>query len=191
MSRNRLYLIIQTVLILLLSAAAAGAAIDVCRTGLAARAHNPLSPVYTTQVVRRHLTALAPLFFITVGTTIAGRILGMHGQQCRPRHVPDISGTDGTKRNDSGSDSSKRNSSGPHGSKRNSSGPHGSKRNSSEPHGSGYGSELQSSSAKARLLQVVLVAAALIMIAAGVLNQSARDVFIKASKICTECIGLG
>ena len=41
------------------------------------------------------------------------------------------------------------------------------------------------------IIRVVLFAAALIFIIAGIFNGSISDVFIKASKICTECIGLG
>ena len=40
-------------------------------------------------------------------------------------------------------------------------------------------------------LRGALIIAALVMIAAGVFNGSARDVFAKAVKICTECVGLG
>ncbi len=37
----------------------------------------------------------------------------------------------------------------------------------------------------------VILAVALIFIVIGIINGSITDVFIKASKICTECIGLG
>ena len=40
-------------------------------------------------------------------------------------------------------------------------------------------------------VRVVILALALICIVAGVINGSMTDVFIKASKLCTECIGLG
>ena len=40
-------------------------------------------------------------------------------------------------------------------------------------------------------MRTTLVLAAVALIAAGVLNGSARDVFYKAVKICTECVGLG
>ena len=40
-------------------------------------------------------------------------------------------------------------------------------------------------------IRTVLIAAALIIIIAGVINGSARDVLIKAITICTECVGLG
>lgn len=40
-------------------------------------------------------------------------------------------------------------------------------------------------------LRILLCAAALLLIAAGILNGGMRDVLIKAINICTECIGLG
>lgn len=39
--------------------------------------------------------------------------------------------------------------------------------------------------------RILLYAAALLLIAAGILNGGMRDVLIKAINICTECIGLG
>lgn len=42
-----------------------------------------------------------------------------------------------------------------------------------------------------RLLRLAVFAAAICLIVAGVFNGSARDVFGKAVKICTECVGLG
>ena len=44
---------------------------------------------------------------------------------------------------------------------------------------------------RAGLLRAALLVLAVVMIVAGVFNGSARDVFGKAVKICTECIGLG
>ncbi len=41
------------------------------------------------------------------------------------------------------------------------------------------------------LLRAALLAAALLLILAGIGNGSARDVFYKAARICTECVGLG
>ncbi|MBQ9528057.1 MAG: hypothetical protein IJR68_10645 [Fretibacterium sp.] len=40
-------------------------------------------------------------------------------------------------------------------------------------------------------VRMALILAAIALIAAGVLNGSAHDVFYKAVKICTECVGLG
>ena len=42
-----------------------------------------------------------------------------------------------------------------------------------------------------RVLRAVLLTLAVVLIIAGVLGGSARDVFGKAVNICTECIGLG
>ncbi len=44
---------------------------------------------------------------------------------------------------------------------------------------------------KTFLPQALIIAAAVILIIAGVLNGSARDVLYKAITICTECVGLG
>lgn len=42
-----------------------------------------------------------------------------------------------------------------------------------------------------KIIWAVLVAAAIVLIVFGVLNGGARDMFVKAVKICSECIGLG
>lgn len=41
------------------------------------------------------------------------------------------------------------------------------------------------------LIRRILIAAAICMIIAGIINGSAQDVLYKAVKICTECVGLG
>ncbi|MBO6163647.1 MAG: thioredoxin [Lachnospiraceae bacterium] len=41
------------------------------------------------------------------------------------------------------------------------------------------------------MIQAVLLAAAVILIIAGIFNGSARDVLYKAITICSECVGLG
>ena len=42
-----------------------------------------------------------------------------------------------------------------------------------------------------KTLRTVLLIAAVCLLAAGVFNGSAQDVFGKAVRICTECVGLG
>ena len=42
-----------------------------------------------------------------------------------------------------------------------------------------------------KTIRILLYAAAVVFIVLGVMNGEAQDVFIKAVKICTECIGLG
>ena len=40
-------------------------------------------------------------------------------------------------------------------------------------------------------IRIAIIAAAVILIIAGILQGDLSDVFIKASKICAECIGIG
>ncbi len=51
--------------------------------------------------------------------------------------------------------------------------------------------ENRAPSGKVKILQMALLIAAIVLIVAGIFNGSARDVFAKAVKICTECVGLG
>lgn len=44
---------------------------------------------------------------------------------------------------------------------------------------------------KRRILQWGLLLAALALMSAGVAQGDARDVLMKASRICMECIGIG
>jgi hypothetical protein len=42
-----------------------------------------------------------------------------------------------------------------------------------------------------KIVRTVLLIAAIGLIIAGLFNAGARDVFSKAVRICTECVGLG
>ena len=42
-----------------------------------------------------------------------------------------------------------------------------------------------------KIVQAVVVVAAVLLIIAGICNGSALDVLIKGINICTECVGLG
>ena len=53
------------------------------------------------------------------------------------------------------------------------------------------GGKVENRAPGGKTLRTVLLVAAIVLIVAGVFNGSARDVFGKAVKICTECIGLG
>ena len=52
-------------------------------------------------------------------------------------------------------------------------------------------SDMARQSNSIKTIRIVVFVLAVIFIIAGILNGSMNDVFIKASKICTECIGLG
>ncbi len=41
------------------------------------------------------------------------------------------------------------------------------------------------------VINIVILSAAAALLAAGIAGGGMRDIFIKASKICSECIGLG
>lgn len=59
--------------------------------------------------------------------------------------------------------------------------------------GSAKGDRMKSKApgGKAEALRWALLIAAIVLIAAGIFNGSAGDVFTKAIRICTECVGLG
>ena len=44
---------------------------------------------------------------------------------------------------------------------------------------------------KVKIVRLGILAAAAVFMVLGALNGGARDVFVKAVNICTECIGLG
>jgi len=51
--------------------------------------------------------------------------------------------------------------------------------------------ENRSEQKKRNRLRLAVFMVAIVFILAGIMNGSMNDVFVKASKICTECIGLG
>ena len=53
------------------------------------------------------------------------------------------------------------------------------------------GGKVENRAPGGKTLRTLLLIAAVILIIAGLFNGSARDVFGKAVKICTECVGLG
>ena len=60
-----------------------------------------------------------------------------------------------------------------------------------KPKGPGKAVRPKAEGKSGRILQAVIIIAAIVFIFMGVLNGSARDVLIKAITICSECIGLG
>lgn len=53
------------------------------------------------------------------------------------------------------------------------------------------GGKVENKAPGGKTVRTVLLVAAVVLIVAGAFNGSARDVFGKAVKICTECVGLG
>lgn len=140
--RQRIFLLLQSVLCVALALLLAGAAIGIYREGLAEKAENPLAQIYTAERIAAHLRPLLPLIILTAGAAITGAAL-------RVRDEKGLGPVKGGK----------------------------------VPPRPAFAGE--------RILRCVLILAALALLAAGVLNGSARDVLGKAIKICTECVGLG
>ena len=55
----------------------------------------------------------------------------------------------------------------------------------------GGGEGIENKAPGGRIVRAVLLIAAIGLIIAGLFNAGARDVFSKAVRICTECVGLG
>ena len=77
MTRVKVYLIVQAVLCLLLVILLSVSAVNIYREGSARKAEHPLESIYTTEDVARKAAPILPLFFIAVGMTAAGLLLGV------------------------------------------------------------------------------------------------------------------
>ena len=76
MSKNKVFLIIQSVLCIALFVLTALAAVRLYRAGIAYRADgHPTAWIYTREAVGAALRPLIPLFFLTVGVTVVSAIL--------------------------------------------------------------------------------------------------------------------
>ena len=144
MAKNRLYMIVQSALILLLVIMLSSAAIRIFLEGDAIQRGGDLFYwIYTRDRVAERFAPIAPLLFAAIGMTVAGWLLGVKDE------------------------------------------------NAEKPKGMAAASESADPPKHAAGLQMILIAAAVLLILAGALNGSALDVLYKAITICTECIGLG
>ena len=156
---NRLLLIIQSVLCVVLTALLIAAAVGVYREGAARKAEQPSAPIYSREQAAESLAPLLPLFLAGLGLTAACLALGVRDRRAaRP-----AAGKESLRDPAVKSAAEKREE---------------RKKEPDPPF-------------RARLLRIALLVLALALIAAGVLNGGARDVFNKAIRICTECVGLG
>ena len=142
MTRNRILLLLESALCILLVVMLAAAVIGIYREGLALKAENPLAWTFSREKVAERFRPLRPLFYLAVGVSLGGLILdAKHDEGLKP-----VKG--GLIQN-------------------------------------------KGPAAWGKIVRIVLIAAAVCLMIAGVFNGSARDVFGKAVKICTECVGLG
>ena len=150
MNKNRIFLIVQSVLCVILAVLLAAAAIGICGEGLALRAADPLHGIFTREKAAAALRPVLPLLVLGLVMTAVGLFLGIRDENGEkpvkePKALRDPAA----------------------------------------------GRAAAESAGKIRLLRTVLLVLAVALIVAGVLNGSARDVFGKAIKICSECVGLG
>ena len=84
--RNRLLLLLQSVLCIILVVMLAAAAIGIYRSGIAERQDNPLAWVYSREKVAAALKPAVPVFFLSVGVTVICSLLRVRDEN---RHEAD------------------------------------------------------------------------------------------------------
>ena len=81
MSRNKLLLLIQSALCIVLVVMLSAAVIGIYRTGIAEKQENPLAWVYTREKVAAALKPAAPVFLLAVGVTVVCAFLGVRDER--------------------------------------------------------------------------------------------------------------
>jgi len=95
MKRGRLYLLLQAAVCIALVALLAGSAITIYEEGSARKAEQPMESIYTPQAVAEKLLPIAPLFWIGVGLSIAGLLLGVKDENAeKPKGMAAASESD-------------------------------------------------------------------------------------------------
>ena len=77
MTKRNLYLALQAIVCILLTAYLSASAIEIYREGAARRAEHPMESIYTPEIVGEKLASAAPLFFTGLGLLLAGLVLGV------------------------------------------------------------------------------------------------------------------
>ena len=145
MNRNKVLLIVQSVLCVLSAAGLIVADIVIYFRGLAEQETDPMAQIYTVDSIADHAAIVCSVIAVSFVITVILLILKIKDPNAdRAVNVPGI----------------------------------------------GKNTAGEQSSVKVMARTVILVIAVAFIIA-GILNGSIMDVFVKASKICTECIGLG
>lgn len=145
MNRNKVLLIVQSVLCVLSAVGLIVADLVIYFRGLAQQDDDPMAQIYTVDSIADHAVIICPMIALSLIITVILLILKIKDPDAnRAVNVP------GIRTNTSGEKSS-----------------------------------------ATVLTRTVILVIAVAFIIAGILNGSIMDVFVKASKICTECIGLG
>ncbi len=188
MKKSRTFFILLSVLSILIAVLSAAALIGMYREGIAIKAEDPLAWVFTRDRFVQYFKPLLPLFIVFAVMSAFGLLRGLKyedGKAGCGRRGADSCILQSSKEQSSKERSSREQSSKEKRRKIQGSKIQGSKIQRSKKQNTASGEE------SGRILRLVLLALALCLIAAGVFNGSARDVFGKAIKICSECIGLG
>ena len=77
MNRDRMILILQAAVCVLLAVLLAAGAVCICRDGLVRRAENPLENVYTPENTAGLITAAIPLLIVFFVLLVTGLVLGV------------------------------------------------------------------------------------------------------------------
>ena len=192
------FLVVLSFLYLVLAVLLIAAVIGIYREGSAAKAVDPLEWIYSESRIAENLRPILPLFFLTIGASAAGFVIGVKDDKGLFMDAKNqkrlFMGVKNQNRLAMGAKNQKRLAVG------------GMDKKELKPAKSGKithpdtaagGSTLREAQknvqqkAQQKTLRMILLIAAVILIAAGVYNGSATDVFGKAIKICTECVGIG
>ena len=77
MNRNRMILVLQAAVCVLLAVLLAAGAVGICADGLARKAEDPLDNIYTPDHMAAVMTAAIPLFIAFIALLAAGLVLGV------------------------------------------------------------------------------------------------------------------
>lgn len=163
MKRTKLLWILQSLLCVALAVLLAAAVIGLYGKGLALKAVDPLSWIFTREKLASALGPVLPLLVMSLVVTVAGLVPGIRGKSGN-RTVQEKHAQGEVEA---------------------------AKAQSRPEKETGIQQQAPRAHQKIRMLRIALLALAACLIVAGVFNGSARDVFGKAVKICSECVGLG
>ncbi len=91
MNRTKTYLLLQALLWTALALWLSLAAVQIYREGALRKAEHPLEPIYTREAIEEKTAPIAPLFWITLGLTAAGLLLGIQDEkEKRPAQDPEL-----------------------------------------------------------------------------------------------------
>ena len=165
MKKNRVFLILQAAVCVALAVWLSVSAVSLYLEGAERKTEHPAESIYTQENVAGKLAPAVPLLIVGLCLTIAGLVRGVKDENAgKPAKDAAAQRKQPVFRKRPEEEKTEPVTAGPEG---------------ADP------------PKKTAPLQVLLIAAAVLLIIAGVLNGSALDVLYKAITICTECIGLG